>query len=111
MEFSARSVILRASLGVSSATVFAQNYPTKPIRFARVRVQDLAPGLPSIPPEVPEAIRRKIRAAHSVLDVLVAEVALQRRSVMSLVGELLTKVKTLTRRCVRRALCSGIRRQ
>ena len=32
--------------------------------------------LSSIPPEVLETIRRKLRVAHSVLDVLVAEVVL-----------------------------------
>jgi pimeloyl-ACP methyl ester carboxylesterase len=77
MEFSARSVILLgASLGVSSATAFAQNYPTKPIRFARVLVQDPSPGPASIPPKVLEAIRCKLRVSHGVLDVLVAEVVL-----------------------------------
>jgi hypothetical protein len=45
-------------------------------------------GLPSISPEVVEAIRRKLRVSDRVLDVLVAEVVPTRASVVPFVGEL-----------------------
>ena len=41
----------------------------------------------SAPPEVAEAVRRKLRIAHGVLDILVAKVVLQGTSIMPIVGE------------------------
>ena len=43
-----------------------------------------------IPPEVLEAIRRKLRVSHSVLDVLVPQVMLNRPRVVPIVSELIT---------------------
>lgn len=42
----------------------------------------------SVPPEILETLRRKLRISHSVLDVLVAQVVLNGPRIVPIIGEL-----------------------